>query len=332
MRSTSHNLAFADSQEPAPQSAKRQDPMNTPFAVQAQIEQLRAEACDISAHLPIAAVINELDGLKGRAAGESMPAVMARMLRDAPAQFGADTVGAYAKLLVLTLIADSEQRLNRIPIADSIKTVYPAKFANILGGINEFSHALYIEPGSSFSRDLRIASQLSVPLGGSRYIDRSSYLNHNFYRHLGKKRDLDCLRFLITRLKGFGPLFRVHIDERDITDFNSEGWDASYLRVAEMFHLYPKVKGLVGSSWTLDPQLDAISPALSFSRRQFVAHGAFLRDDGPGEVHTEHALTKSKTRRRFYDEGKYIPHCYTFVWERGDLLKWAANATKSTPL
>jgi hypothetical protein len=297
--------------------------------IQLKIAGLRTESQDLCAQRPIAGVILKIDRASDRDADAAITDLIERLLSEGPEQYGEEEVGAYAKLLVLTLILDMAARLERIKLPQAIKDIYPEKLAHIANGIQHTSHAQYITETGRLRRDLRIAFQLSVPLGGSRYIDRHTYLNHNFYRYKGKWRNLACLSFILTRLRGLGPLFRVHIDDRDLTDFDPAGWDVSYLRAAEMLRMYPQVRGLVGTSWVLDPKLDEISPALGVSRRHFVAEGAFLREDGPGENHTEPALRKSATRRRLYEEGKYIPSCYTFLWARADILKWAARVSST---
>jgi hypothetical protein len=173
-----------------------------------------------------------------------------------------------------------------------------------------------------------LSAQLTVPLTASRVLDTLTFLPRTFYRDMGLAENLRCLRFLVLRLHGLGPVFRIHIDERDLSEFNDAGWDRAYLRVAEMLRLHPKVKGAVGTSWTLDPQLDHISPRLSYPRRCQVDHGAFLRFEGPSELTTQRALAKSTTRRRLYERGEYVPGAYTIVWPRRDFLRWAASKAK----
>jgi hypothetical protein len=253
------------------------------------MESLRAEVRDIESDVSLRRLIEEIDGLAGRDASPLVPAPAARFLAHALERFGADATGAYAKLLVLTLVAESEPRIRRIELPGSVRALYPRTLDRIAGGLIAAPNAAYAAAGGDFERDLRLASQLSVPMSASRHIDRSSFLDHGFYRGQGKAHNLRCLRFLLLRLRGLGPLFRVHIDERDLADFSDAGWEQCYLRIAEMLRLNPAVKGVVGTSWTLDPQLDEISPKLAYPRRQLVEHHAFLHHDGPGEIHTRRA-------------------------------------------
>jgi hypothetical protein len=135
----------------------------------------------------------------------------------------------------------------------------------------------------------------------------------------------------VTRLHGLGPVFRIHIDERDLSEFDEAGWERAYLRAAEMLRLHPKVKGTVGRSWTHDPQLDRISPNLTYPRRQQMAHGAFMRLVGSDGQATKRALLKSATRRRLYERGEYVPTEYRVVWPRRDMLRWSSQCSRPSP-
>jgi hypothetical protein len=224
-------------------------------------------------------------------------------------------------------------------LPDSIKALYPSTFHRIARGLTTVPHESYIathgEVGvistghADFWRDLRLAAQLAVPLTASRALDRMTFLPRTFYRQMGPKENLRCLRFLVLRLHGLGPLFRTHIDERDPSELDDSGWDRAYLRIAEMLRLHRNIKGTVGTSWSLDPRLDHVSPRRSYGRRNMLAHGAFLHVEGPSEIATQRALKKSATRRRAYERGEYIPTTYSVVWPRRDFLRWAASKAAS---
>ena len=113
------------------------------------------------------------------------------------------------------------------------------------------------------------------------------------------------------RLGGRGPLFRMHLDSRHVEELNLLGRNQCFARIAELLEAMPGVRGLVGTSWFYDPQLERISPHLHYLRKVPMDGGAFLRIDGPGEIHTQRATARSETRRRLYEEGKYSPVCAT---------------------
>jgi hypothetical protein len=273
---------------------------------------------------PIDRLVAELDGLRGVAASELMPAPAVRRIAAARARYGIPAAGSYAKLVVWTLIQDLPNRLARLPLPASIREVYPATLRRIASRLAIVPDDAYVAELGDFWRDLRLASQLAVPLTASRVLDRVAFLPASFYRNMGPRENLRCLRFLAFRLHGLGPLFRVHIDERDLSEFNDAGWDRAYQRAAEMLRLYPESLGTVGTAWTLDPALDLISTHLTYTRRCQTDQGAFLRNEGPSELTTRRALAASRTRRLAYERGEYVPTTYSAVWARRDHLRWAA--------
>jgi hypothetical protein len=282
---------------------------------------------EIQARISIPLLLSELGALSAAGKTTSIPASVTRSISFACDTFGAQNAGAFAKLIVLALIDAYPQRARGIVLPESIKSEYPKTFKRILTGILSGSHESYFAESGDFWRDLCLAAQFWVPLTTSRIMDRCAFLPRTFFRYMGYALNLRSLGFVVFRLHGLGPIFRVHIDERDTSDFNESGWELSYFRVAEMMRLYPTIKGVAGSSWTLDPQLDRISPKIAYPRRCLVENGAYLHFDGPGEKHTQLALKKSATRRRYYEAGEYLPTAYTIVWPRRDILRWATKVS-----
>ena len=74
-----------------------------------------------------------------------------------------------------------------------------------------------------------------------------------------------------------------------------------------------------------DPKLAAITPHLTEQAEALVTLGArrFRKRTSPDI--TEMALRSSATRRKLYEEGKYVPREYGLVIKRSDLLRWAAR-------
>lgn len=297
------------------------------------LRRLDAETRGLQAELPTERVVAEVDALAGVDAASLEPGPALRAVAQAREKHGGEAAGAWAKLLILRLIESYPARIRRIVLPASIEAFYPPTLHKIARGLAQVDHESYIAPHAEvalvapghadFWRDLRLASQHSLPICASRAMDRVSYLSHTFYRHLGPKENLRALRFLVFRLHGMGPLFRMHIDERDLSDFDPEGWETSMLRVVEMLRLYPEVKGTVGTGWGSDPKLEHISPRRGRANRIQMAHGAFRRYEGTSELIVQRAIKKSATRRRLYESGEYVPTAYTTVWARRDILRWA---------
>jgi hypothetical protein len=130
--------------------------------------------------------------------------------------------------------------------------------------------------------------------------------------------------------RAYGPWFRIHTDSNNLTDFNEQGWDDCYLRIAELLqHPFRKhIRGMVGTSWFYDPQLIEISPHLSYLQTRPLERGAFFLRHRSDPISTGFALKKSKTRLRLYKENKYIPKVYSIVWPRKGLIDWAEQTRR----
>lgn len=287
---------------------------------------LETELADICRAHPVRAVIAELDAAPAIMPLEE-PCLIVRKTADRiSAEHGPQPAGKYCKLVVLTLLADFEARIARIKCPQSVLDLYQQAIPTALDSMATMTDVDYMTSATVFLKDLRLAAQLSLPCG-AQAVDFRAWLPKTFYRNNGLSDNLSALWFLVTRLGGRGPLFRIHTDTRALSDFNERGWTACYLRIAELLALYPEMRGVVGTSWFFDPQLETVSPHLGYLRKLPQDNGAFLRDDGESEGNTALALSTSQTRRKLYDEGRYRPRCQTLVWARRDLLAWAGKQT-----
>jgi hypothetical protein len=136
---------------------------------------------------------------------------------------------------------------------------------------------------------------------------------------------------LVLRIGGFGPIFSSHMHQAMLEDWGvGDDRKASVffenLSVVEQyFALMPGIRGHAVASWTLDPALDKVSPHLTYASRIPALYGARLIDLGTDATTIEFALAKSRTRRRLYEEGKYMPRTFFRLWAREDLCRCAQD-------
>ena len=245
---------------------------------------------------------------------DALPGILIKQLNE----FLPDVKSMVTKELVARYLTRLPASLEKSALPLSIIQQYPTAVRYIISSIVRDPDASY----GSFDRDLRLASGFTVP-AGAEVVDFRCWLPTNFYRKKGLKENLRCLSFVMLRLGGRGPLFRMHLDARHLEEFNPVDRNRCFARIAELLEAMPGVRGLVGTSWFYDPQLERISSHLHYLRKVPMDGGAFLRIDGPGEIHTQRATVRSQTRRRLYEEGKYSPVCATLVWPRKAILAWS---------
>jgi nifR3 family TIM-barrel protein len=114
---------------------------------------------------------------------------------------------------------------------------------------------------------------------------------------------------------------------REIVHFLATGEHLAPPLVAEVRRLllaHLEVRGVVGTSWFFDPQLDAISPRLSYLRKP-LERGAFLVPGRSGAFDIASATVNSDARRQLFEQGHYMPVPQTLVWPRKELLLWARS-------
>lgn len=172
-----------------------------------------------------------------------------------------------------------------------------------------------------FQKEFGIAS-LRLYVAGSNLVDYRCGIPRSVVLGEGPVKALARLA-AIMRLGGFKPYFQGHIHAFHLDAFNEEGRNDFYRCCAELYPLHPECLGVFCSSWYYDPVLEQISPWLAYLRKVPLAGGAHLFHVRDGGDAIANATAKSRTRRRLYEEGKYLPKTYMFVWGRDDQIKWA---------
>ena len=122
---------------------------------------------------------------------------------------------------------------------------------------------------------------------------------------------------------GVGAWAELHVDVRDLEDFNLEGFLRCYHRLAALMRARPDLAGVFGASWLYDPELAHVSPGLAYVRRTAEDGGGRLLRLKVDPIQTAHAIARSPSRRKLVQSGAYRPVCYGMYWRREALLAWA---------
>ena len=225
------------------------------------------------------------------------------------------------RLLIAELALDLGKTLSDRRLPPELLVLVPPAAARLLGHLRSGVDASYVYPDDFFLKDLRFVAGLTVP-GGAEVLDlRSQSGLRVSWQLLRRQPTLAHLRALLTASR-HDPWFRIHTEKRYLRHFHESGWDAFYLRVAALLEAHPNVRGVVGTSWFFDPQLDAVSPRLNYLRNP-LARGAFLVPGRTSAFDIHSATTNSDARKQLHDQGRYTPIPHTLVWPRAALLQWA---------
>lgn len=232
----------------------------------------------------------------------------------------------YHKLLLVKLMMRSSTRLHGAGFLDDIKSLYKQDFQRIIEQMESQSKDLiqYEYSHDGFMKDLGVCSMRIIPCGVVKiHLDT---IPKSFFLKKSIKQFVEGIMLVLIELGRHSPLYQMHTVSHDpysMSQFNPDGWIRFYKLVAKMLKKQSQVRGIFGTSWFFDPQLENISPRLVYLRKIATANGARLFYIGPSASAVTSSTLKSPTRRRLYAEGKYLPTEYMLIWSSKRLIQWA---------
>jgi hypothetical protein len=277
---------------------------------------------------PIESYVQQLDNCERDHGYRFVPPKIRSQCKEITTQSGLHGLELYHRLLLVTLIEQYDERQKRYRIPDSIKSLILREFDRILSGMESTEEEFYVHDNDLFAKDLGLCRLKLLPCG-SEVLDLWSGVSRSTLFCSGVSQFLREGFFLVARVGGFKPLYESHWDRRLVRQFTMREYDLCYARTAELLELNPDVKGMFGSSWWFDPQLEDIAPELLFLRQVPEENGARIFRIGPDASAVMDAIKFSKKRRALYESGKFMPSRYMLVWARDDMLDWARRFVAS---
>ena len=244
-------------------------------------------------------------------------------------QYGARALLLYFKLALCCFIRDSLECMSQKKLPDEIRHLYHEWFGWVLEDFSKQPDGYYDQNCDSFALDMMVCSMRSIPIGGAWIVEIRSVGLRPFIGG-GVKQFFSYLHFIIFKAHGFSPYLTTHTAARTLSHFNEHEMNLTYLRMVELMKLNPRIKGFYRRSWFLDPNLEDISPKLGYLRKVPLQNGAKLFVVGSTKRDTKYALMVSRTRRRLYEEGKYLPTAYAFIWPRKEFLLFGTKDKQMT--
>jgi len=246
------------------------------------------------------------------------------LCKDLINESGEDMLELYHKLILVDLMIHALDDPTFKIFPSDIKRLYEINFERILGNIeSEELVGFYKYSYDRFKKDLALCNLKLIPAGAQKV--NLARIPVRFLFRGGIKQFLQGLIYIFFELRGT-TLFDMHTDIYDpnlLMEFTPEGWKVFYRRLAELLELYPDVKGVFGNAWLLDPKLEEVSPRLAYIRKLLVDIGGVTFYNGITVTGIEDAISKSPTRKRLYEEGKYLPRNYLGILSRNRLIDWA---------
>jgi hypothetical protein len=237
------------------------------------------------------------------------------------------TASLYLKGLLTELMMDFSPARSAVRLPQSVRQLYTRELGRIQHQLERFDLAYYDFNNDPFLKDYALLTHRFIPIGAEFTVPFAGIPRRILIQ--GGARQFYRAAKAVLRAGGLKPYFALHAHPLALGDFNPQGWEASYHRLAELLELNPVIKGMISASWFLDPKLKVISPRLAYLRDLPERNGAgffFVEHDHEG---TSGALAKSATRKRLFREGQYIPAIYMRLWARDDIVKWSQRNRRS---
>lgn len=240
-------------------------------------------------------------------------------------EVGSTAVELYHKLVIAVLIVHFYEQPRRKLIPASVASQYDVEFRRILAQFDTNPSGFYTCENDLFMKDLGICRGKLIPCGAE-LVDEFSGVPRRITVRAGAKQFISALWFFTARSGGFRPFYELHMDPRARREFTSEGWDRCFLRVADLLEMNAEIKGVFGSSWWYDPEVERITPRIRYLRQRPLENGASIFRMGSDQAAVINATSFSRLRREKYATGEYVPTNYLMVWGRDDLLRWSKRS------
>jgi len=237
----------------------------------------------------------------------------------------ASTDGAFERLLLLRSAVRSLPRITSLPVDDDVKRLFCEAYEYVASPPHGASFDV---TRGSFVAHCKLASLRRFPAGQFHW--EISGIPRSWVLKVKGRERLTLLRWIATKLKGFGPVFFSHLNANRknryvITERES---NRSYYRMAKSLRLQPDVRALVTSSWFNSPDTFRVSPHLGWMNRTFADNGALIVTMGAAEPDCG-VLARSPERKKAYSEGTFAPTLGLVIWPRDAMLAWAETWSDS---
>jgi hypothetical protein len=190
-----------------------------------------------------------------------------------------DLVTLYNKYLMLSLLHEFDLSAAVCRLPPSIAKLYERDLTRIELQLDEMATDFYQLSNDAFVKDLAILSHRLIPVGAE-YITPDAGIPRKLIFKRGIVHFLQGVRACLLQCGGFTPYLELHAHALALEDFTPDGWLKTYMRLAELLELNPRYRGIISSSWFLDPALERISPRLSYLRKIPQEKGATILFSG----------------------------------------------------
>ncbi len=299
-------------------------PLSSPSELRDRIsdltEQLRGDDSDILARAPIDRFTAVFQSPENAGPYNRVPRGAKDCLSAMRGRRGSAAVATYLKLALTTLLEESvrSKRANSLP--SSIREELDRHWRLIDADLKKRPTAYFTLDNDLLLKDLAMLDGRMVP-AGAQLLQLDCGVPRSLLTRGGLAQTFRFASFFASSMRGFVPYLEMHTDPRRMPEFTRAGWARFWVRAAELLEQNPDHRGVIGGSWWFDPAVPRLSPQLAFLHEP-VKHGAavfrFTKDPDPAGT----ALLRSPERQEAFEQGRYEPTVYIFIWLRDRLLRF----------
>jgi hypothetical protein len=239
-------------------------------------------------------------------------------------RYGEQLALHYGLAMLATSIADHETRWRTSALEAQLEPCFIDSFHRILTAVARGGAQSLRLDTDAFAKELAICLYRLIPAGGQ-LVDPGAAFPRGLLVRRPTRETLAASRYLVFNVRGFAPLALFHTSLFQRHWFTAAGWEFTFHCLPAVFRSFPRLKGLIASSWFCDPALREISPELDFVQDIPRRWGAVFLDVGPEPGADSDALLLSRHRRQLFEAGRYVPQKYAFVVSRQDILEYPSG-------
>lgn len=288
------------------------------------------EGCTaLTVERPVQGYVRELDALDSYAQYHRWPEGLHRWCKEVERTHGAPALERYHRLVMVALIEAFPARAAQVGIPPSVLELLGHYHAELVRDIDRERTGQHKYPSDRLFKDLAVCRLKLLPVGPE-LADLHSGVPRRILLQPPRSKALGRLTYFMGTVGGFKPMLETHMDRRLRMHFSPEGFEQSYRVVADLLEAHPHIKGLASATWWFDPVVARISPELAYLSEYPLANGARRFPSTTDDVSVKDAVRLSPVRRALYERGEYRPRCYSVVWSRDALLRWARSHSASS--
>jgi len=240
-------------------------------------------------------------------------------------RYGFHAMALYHKLAFAYFMKDSLERLMSKSLPKGIISNIHSWYQRVVKDFDRQPDTYYDISKMDFKIDFGVCCLKSLPIGGAwfvkiRMIRPQVFLTFDIHR---LKQILGCIFF---KTKGYFHYCVIHTVPRYLLRFNCRQMNIAYKEIGELMKCQPKIKGIFRRSWFLDPNLEQVTPELDYLRTIPQNNGAILFQSGTTHYEITESLAFSPHRRKLYEEGKYNPAAYAYIWPKKEFFEWLSQS------